>query len=455
MHARGTAAIPLAPSPSLEYYRKLSKDLLAAVRGGDPEEVRAWAARWIERLASLQEQSSTPQYVVGRTRQISRRRIDNEVRDVLTCAKDARLLGGGTAPQLSDAQYFIAWLHGFESWPKLVTHLEAIQVTGSPISLFEAAADAVVTGDEAALQRLLREHADLARRRSSRDHHATLLHYIAANGHEGFRQLTPPNAMEIARLLLDAGSEPDAEADMYEHPCTTMQMLVSSVHPHKAGVQAALVELLCRYGASPDGVGKTGSPLMTAFRFHYPLAADALVRCGAAVDNIITAAALGRMDLVEEYLDDQGHLRPGVRLAEGPWPRLTKDPKIHLSYALTWAATWGRTEVVERMLRKGVDPRAQDDDAGAIHFAAAYGHLPIVRLLVRHGASLEQLNSYGGTVLSGTLWFAFNDPVPGVDYAAVVGELLELGARPDHYPEMPGHVDVVLAGRRGGGYPGV
>jgi len=29
----------------------------------------------------------------------------------------------------------------------------------------------------------------------------------------------------------------------------------------------------------------------------------------------------------------------------------------------------------------------------------------IVRKLLAHGASLETLNSYGGTVLSGTMWF--------------------------------------------------
>ena len=55
---------------------------------------------------------------------------------------------------------------------------------------------------------------------------------------------------------------------------------------------------------------------------------------------------------------------------------------------------------------------------------------------VRHGASLESLNSYGGTVLDGTVWFALNGPIAGIDYVAIVRELLELGARTDVYPEM-------------------
>jgi len=39
-----------------------------------------------------------------------------------------------------------------------------------------------------------------------RRHHATLLHYVGANGIESFRQKTPANAVDIARLLLDAGA---------------------------------------------------------------------------------------------------------------------------------------------------------------------------------------------------------------------------------------------------------
>jgi hypothetical protein len=33
------------------------------------------------------------------------------------------------------------------------------------------------------------------------------LHYIGANGVEGERQKTPANAVEVARILLDAGAE--------------------------------------------------------------------------------------------------------------------------------------------------------------------------------------------------------------------------------------------------------
>jgi hypothetical protein len=88
-----------------------------------------------------------------------------------------------------------------------------------------------------------------------------------------------------------------------------------------------------------------------------------------------------------------------------------------------------------------------------VHFAAARGRMNLVRLLLDRGASLEMRNSYGGTVLDGTIWYAFNAPYPGVDYVSVVTELLALGAHTDIHPELPAYIDAVLAGRRDGGYP--
>jgi hypothetical protein len=458
MQTRGTDAIPLAPRPNVVHYRKLAKDLLKACRAGTAASVRGWAEDWITRLARQQGLTSTPDYIGDSPQHLDWAHIRREASEIAAEAERARLFAleaGPTKATLSRAQLFIARLHGFESWPKFTKHLEARRRIGSPVSRFESAADAIVTGDLAALERLIGKDRSLVRARSTRDHRATLLHYVAANGHEGFRQRTPGNAVEIATVLLAAGAEPDALAGMYGRPCTTMEMLVSSVHPHEAGVQSRLVEVLLDFGAAVDGEAKDGSPLMTAFRFHYPDAAETLARRGAKVDNIIAAAALGRADLVDRFVDEGGNLRPGVPFADVPWPCLPAEPKVHLGYALTWASTFGRNAVVEILLRKGVDASGQDGDATALHFAAAYGRLDLVRLLLAHGASLETLNSYGGTVLDGTVWYALNAPIAGVDYAAVVRELIAAGARADSYPEMKAYVDAVLAGRRGGGYPEV
>src|SRR5262249_48137876 len=212
---------------------------------------------------------------------------------------------------LADAQNVIAREHGFADWPTFAQCIEAHARPDSRVAQFEAAADAVAAGDAATLASLLRDDPQLVRERSMREHHAPLLHYVAANGVEGYRQKTPSNAVAIARLLLEAGAEADAFADMYEGRYTTLSMLVSSCHPAKAGVQVALVDTLVDYGAAVDGVAGEGRdsepaerelPLMTALAFGYPAAAEALVRRGAAVDNIVAAAGLGRIDLVKAFL---------------------------------------------------------------------------------------------------------------------------------------------------------
>jgi len=446
MEPRGTDAIPLPPRPNLEQYHNRAKSLVKACKSGDPNAVREWARQWLESLAALSRDAEVASRLVADETRGLRRNLDRELGKIERDARDSGILAAQSTDgcTLTNAQLFLARLHDFASWPRFVAHLEALARANSADAEFEAAADAVVTGDLSTLREMLQRNPELARARSARDHHATLLHYTAANGHEGWRQKTPKNAVDVARLLLDAGSEPDAIAHMYGGDATTMDMLVSSVHPHAAGVQVALVDILVDYGASLDGVEDNSSPLMTAFRFHYPLAAEELARRGARVDNVIAAAALGRTDLVDAFIADDGTLRPEVRLAQVRWPRLPRDPRVHLGYALTYAATWGRREVVELMLRKGVDPSGKDDDATALHFAAAYGHLDIVRLLVQRGASLETLNSYEGTVLSGTVWYAHNAPAPGVDYPAVIRELIRLGARVDAFPGLKARVDELL-----------
>jgi hypothetical protein len=452
MQTRTTDAFPLARRPNLDHYRTLAKNLLKAARATDGAAVRGWATDWLRRLARSERMTpSGERTAVSIDRHSNDAALARDVQGILDDIGRSRLGKEGTdhagRRTLSEAQLVVARLHGFESWPKFVHHLESRAKPTTTVAKFERAADAIVDGDIETLDALLRANSGLVHARSTRDHNATLLHYVAANGHEGFRQRSPKNAVQIARRLLEAGAKPDATAAMYGHRCTTMEMLVSSEHPHATGVQVELVELLLDYGAAPDGVEDDGSPLMTALRFHYPRAAHALAARGARIDNVIAAAALGRTDLIERFVDDGGALKPGARLPDVPWPKLPPDPAIHLAYALTWASALGQREAVELLLRKGVDASAADSDASAAHFAAAHGHMDIVRALLRHGASLETRNSYGGTVLDGTIWYARNAPIEGVDYGSVVRALLALGARVDVYPELEEHVAAVLAGR--------
>jgi hypothetical protein len=64
----------------------------------------------------------------------------------------------------------------------------------------------------------------------------------------------------------------------------------------------------------------------------------------------------------------------------------------------------------------------------ALHWAAANGCVDLVTRLLERGALLEAENRWGGTVLDSTLHFALHDPVPGVNYAAVMKMLVAAGA---------------------------
>jgi len=244
---------------------------------------------------------------------------------------------------------------------------------------FEAAVDAVVAGDAATLKSLLRKNPELVRARSARPHHATLLHYTAANGVEDERQKTPPNAVEIARMLLEAGAEPDATAEMYGAPATTMAMLVSSFHPAQAGLQSALVETLLDAGAAIEGA------LMTALSFGYLDAARTLARRGARTDSLPAAAGLG-------HLDDAARMLPSADAEQR-----------HRALAL--AALHGHADVVRLLLDAGEDPNRYNPAGNhahstPLHQAVLAGHEAVVRLLVERGARLDMKDTvYGGTPL--------------------------------------------------------
>ena len=261
--------------------------------------------------------------------------------------------------------------------------MEAVTDDDSAVCRFETTVEAAIHGDVASVQSLLGKHPELAHARSTRVtpfnppvHRATLLHYVAANGVEGYRQLTPPNAVAIADTLLDAGADVDALADMYGGQCTTMSMLVSSTPPARAGVQVALAETLIDHGASVEalGSGHWASPLMTALAFGFTDAADALVRRGARVETLAAAAGLGRVLDVRRLLDR------------------ADSPECHRALALS--AQHGHVEIVRLLLDAGEDPNRYNPEGNhahstPLHQAVLAGRVEVVQLLVEHGARLD------------------------------------------------------------------
>jgi ankyrin repeat protein len=386
----------LPARPNLEQYKKQAKELLKVCASGDAEGV--WRIkRYNSRLAKLSE---------GDFRNVPLR--------------------------LADAQLAIAGEHGFESWPKFAKHIEDLTRDSSSISKFETAADAVIAGDLVTLERLLSEDPGLVRARSSRAHRATLLHYLAANAVEDYRQKTPKNAAAVAEILLQAGANVDATIEAYGTEWTALGLIATSLHPLEAGVQIALTEILLDAGASVNGVSEEWTPLVMALRNGRGAAAELLARRGARLD-LEGAAGVGRLDVVKRFFKDDGSLKPVAT-------------KTQMEAGFLWACEYGRNNVVDFLVKHGVDLWAHDvNGQTGLHWAVIGGRLDTIPLLLERGASLEATNFYGGTVLGQALWSALNGN-RSIDYVPIVETLLNAGANPDavDYPTGNARLDSVL-----------
>ena len=418
MYPNPQDALPLPPRPDLEQYRKLAKDLVRACRSKDPEDIGDWADEWLERLARLQ-----PPAVRRRHGAWIRGRAD-QVEEFARSRKCS----------LSEAQFVIARVHGFLSWPRLARHIEGLGRRSSSVSRFERAADAIVEGDAATLQRLLREEPELIRARSTREHGATLLHYVSANGVEGHRQKTPKNIVRIAEILLDAGAEVDAEADVYGGGATTLGLAATSCHPEEAGVQIPLLEKLLERGAQIEqpGAGHEQSAVRGCLANGRPKAAEFLASRGARLD-FEEAAGVGRLDLVQDHFEKDGRRKPGV----------TKES---LDFAFRLACGYGRRDVVDFLLDRGADLASQGrlGRMTALHMAVIGGHRDIVRLLLARNAPLEAVNVYGGTVLGQALWSAAHGGDPDA-YEEILEDLLAAGATlEERHPPINKRIDELL-----------
>jgi len=308
------------------------------------------AARARHAMDRLFQTTLTPDDAANTVGQVLDRRVD--------------LLRSTADRPLDDIRDEIAGEHGFAEWTAVTAHRD------QPVDRhFEAAVDAIVSGDPDALRALLTAHPALALARSPFGHHAMLVHYVTANGVESSRQWqTPRNAPELLRILLRHGADPNATCDAYGggSGMTPLTLLVSSCHPADAGVQADLVEEFCRGGANPNGLDEDGIPLWTAITFGYPAAVDALARCGARIDNLVFAAATGDLSKVKDYLHASQAHRIGLR---GP----LLDPDHMIEYALIYSAGLGRRAIVEFLLGKHPDltvtePRFHSTAAGMARY---------------------------------------------------------------------------------------
>ena len=182
------------------------------------------------------------------------------------------------------------------------------------------------------------------------------------------------------QLLIDRGADVNAECNLYGGGNTTMGLLVTSIHPVRAGLRRRLVEILLNAGA-------TGA------------------------DSIAGAASLGRLDLVQRFSPTRDEMQAAFRAA----------------------CEYGRTAVAEFLLERGVEIGAQDGNGmTGLHVAAMGPYLDTVKMLLSRKAPLEPKNVWGGSVLGGTLWASVHYD-PNADYAPIVEALLRAGAHVEPY----------------------
>jgi hypothetical protein len=159
---------------------------------------------------------------------------------------------------------------------------------------------------------------------------------------------------------------------------------------------------------------------------------------------IVIAAALGQLEKVKSFLNEDGSLvanLPALRNSFGGFIGI----EAQREEALICASLFGQTRVVDFLLGIGIDPCAADGNGQtACHLAAHSGHLETVNLLLARNTALEIRNIFGGTVRGQAVWSALNEPK--ADHIAIIELLLGAGAKVEAagYPTGKERLDEVL-----------
>ena len=274
--------------------------------------------------------------------------------------------------RLSDALVTIAREHGFVSWPRLQAYVEGQRdVLSLPYIdriedlAFRHAVDLIDRGDVAALRDYLASNPHIVGQRVEFEggnyfSNPTLLEFIAENPTRRGRM--PPNTLDVARAILDAGGKEDQRS-----LDSTLALAASSGIANDGGVQIALVDLLCDYGADPN------AGINAALYYGQFESVAELLRRGATL-TLAIAAATGRYEDARELL--------GAANAESG------------QQALALASQHGHVDIVRLLLDAGEDqnrysPPGGHSHATPLHQAALAGHEDVVRLLVERGARLD------------------------------------------------------------------
>lgn len=404
----------------LERYRKDAKQLLRAFRVGEPEALEraheALGGRADERfqLGDAQQvvavehgYGSWPQlkhaledaeperpverigleplsFYEGRARELiaAAAERDSAIRRVRAHVPRLGDFGGG-ALDLRDAELVIAREYGFGTWRELVRTVERVraehQAQREGAQEVRAAVEAITGGDVVCLSELLDAHPQL----TGQCHNgawSTLLEAIAQPDVVGDR-LGPALSVDPAVVELLISRSRDLNGPLGLAACFN---------------RSELVAMLVQAGADPAPDPHRGLTPLEAALYHGSVDAAELLAEGTISPLALwSAAALGRVDLIETMFDGDGNLLPAAtanrpNLADVGWPPAAPaddNRQTILDEALAHAAINGRNAAIDWLLEHGADVNGRPYlKVTPLHFAVQFGRLSTVQLLLARGA---------------------------------------------------------------------
>lgn len=267
-----------------------------------------------------------------------------------------------------------------------------------------AAIEAVRTGNITKLKSLIEQNPDLIKTRTDKTvdpkHNdgyfteATLLHFVAGNP---IRDPLPDNIVEVTQTLLDASADVDAPTHFSDWSWTTLGLVASGAQPFKQGFTQALIDTLINAGADVNwnnSINLYGALAHTQECQGQRDVAEMLYDRGAEVD-LCFAAALGKMDRVQEFFNDNNTLKPNAYACYRPQKdRLDNPTDLQiLEEVFVWACLNGQTDIAGFLLTKGVDANAIVSKNGcevtALHLAAISGWTHTVKFLLENDARTQ------------------------------------------------------------------
>ena len=268
---------------------------------------------------------------------------------------------------------------------------------------FHPAMKAIGSDDLEKFKALIAEDPSLATSRSTRSH-PTLLQCVVLEGKD------KPNNVAMAEILIEAGAE-----------VTEPLVAASSID------NRAVAELLLDRGAKIDGNGGW-SPLEEALYWNNRNMIALLLERGAKIQNLRTAAGLGRTDLIENYFNADGSLKPAAGRINWPWGDLetiansnqpakgkqslgdrvnswSQDRQGIINNAFVYACMHGHIDAAKLLLEKGAEinviPGGFDYAGTGLHYAALNGHRPMVEFLLDQGADRDVKDTKVGSTAAG------------------------------------------------------